>query len=259
MTNQNNRKISKHNNQNVKKTLDVQHSHKLSQMQDFEAKQNESKDNIKEINKKLEHLNQIRKTSGLSDKQFEEYIALTDDRDDLVKELDKAMEQMDEVDYYVNVGSTLFKYYDIIEKGASDDENINKIDVCENSILKFFIKQPDVIEEDEKKDLKDDRASLLERYLVATDDNYIVNQPYEIKDSCKYCSSSNISMLLNDGINYCNDCNSIEYVTVEHDRPSYHQPNFEVTYFAYKRINHLNELKYIPILWIFIVYAKKVL
>jgi hypothetical protein len=47
--------------------------------------------------------------------------------------------------------------------------------------------------------------------------------------------------MLNDGLMYCNDCGSLEHVTVDHDRPSYKDPPCEVTYFAYKRINHLNE------------------
>jgi hypothetical protein len=40
---------------------------------------------------------------------------------------------------------------------------------------------------------------------------------------------------------HCNNCDSIEYILIDHDRPSYKDPPKEISYFSYKRINHLNE------------------
>lgn len=237
------RKGNKLSTQNVnKKTLDIQHSKKLQQIQEYDAKQNEIKECIRHLNNQIDELVELKNTQGLSDEQFNEYLKCIDRRDDLHKELDKLNEKTDEVDYYVNVGSTLFRYYDILEKGINDEETINKIDVNDNSILKFFIKTNDNNPDEQKKDIKDDRASLLEKYLSFIDDNYITNYQVETKDCCQYCGSNNMKMLINDGLNYCNDCSSVEYVTIEHERPSYHQVSYEISYFAYKRINHLNEL-----------------
>lgn len=227
------RKTTKNSNTNVKKTLDIQHSTKVAQIQDFEQRHNELKQKLKQINSQLEELTKLKRTVGLSDKEFDDYIRVVDEKDDLQKEIDGVVEQMNEIDYYVNTGPILFKYYDILEKGAGDEETVNKVDVGENSILKFFIKQPD--DEEEKKDNKDDRASLLDKYLMMTDENHIVNMPQDIKDCCKHCGSSNMYMLPNDGINYCNDCFSMEYITIDHDKPSYRDPPMEVTYFCYKR------------------------
>lgn len=235
------RKTSKTHNNNVKKTLDIQHSTKLAQIHDFDEKEDACKFRIKDLTKRIDGLSQLKRTVGLSDEEFDEFIALTDERDDMQREISKLAEQMDEVDYYVNTGSILFKYYDILEKGAGDEENVNKVDVGENSILKFFIKQSVQTDEEDKKEIRDDRASLLDKYLSMTDDNYVLNTPHDLKECCKYCSSSNMHMLMNDGLNYCNDCFSIEYITIDHDKPSYREPVPEITYFAYKRINHLNE------------------
>lgn len=235
------RKTTKNSNSNVKKTLDTQHSNKVTQINDFEQKEGGYKSRIKELTKHIDSLSQLKRTVGLCDKEFDEYIAWTDERDDLQRELNKLAEQMDEVDYYVNTGSILFQYYDILEKGNNEDEIQNTMDVGENSILKFFMKPTVEGAKEEKKDIKGDRASLLEKYLSMTDDNYVTIAPSDAKECCKYCNSSNIHMLMNDGLNYCNDCFSIEYITIDHDKPSYKEPVPEITYFAYKRINHLNE------------------
>lgn len=47
--------------------------------------------------------------------------------------------------------------------------------------------------------------------------------------------------MLQDGYVYCPTCQSMEYVLVDHDKPSYKDPPKEIAYFAYKRINHFNE------------------
>jgi hypothetical protein len=248
------RKTSKNFNTSVKKTLDIQHSSKVSQIQDFESKFNDLKQQLKRIHSKIDELTKLKKTVGLTDKEFDDYIILIDKRDDIQREVESLSEQMNEVDYYVNTAPILFKYYDILEKGAGDEDNYNKVDVGEKSILKFFIKP--VIEEEEKKDTKDDRASLLDKYLSFTDDNYVNKIPTDINDCCKHCGSSNMFMLPNDGINYCNDCCSVEYITIDHDKPSYKDPPLEVSYFCYKRINHLNECENIYKVWIYFVYAK---
>lgn len=49
------------------------------------------------------------------------------------------------------------------------------------------------------------------------------------------------TVVLQDGCSFCNVCYTVEYIIVDHDRPSYKDPPKEVTFFAYKRINHFNE------------------
>jgi hypothetical protein len=236
-----NRKNLKSNAKPTKKTLDVQHVNKVNSFQDLETKQGNLKVKLQNLNIRLEDLMQLKKTVGLNNDEFNEYIKLIDEQNEIEREIDKLSEQIDEVDYYVNTGSILFQYYDILEKGNQDEEQINKLDVGEKSILNFFIKRDDNHEEEEKKEVKDDRASLLDKYLAATDETYMRSLETDLKDFCRFCGSSNVSLLLNDGQVCCNECHSLESITIDHDRPSYRDPPREITYFAYKRINHLNE------------------
>lgn len=58
---------------------------------------------------------------------------------------------------------------------------------------------------------------------------------------CSHCHSSDFTTLLHEGCVTCNKCFTVEYIIVDHDKPSYKDPPKEMAYFAYKRINHLNE------------------
>lgn len=244
----NNKKNNKTNQNVSKKTLDIQHMNKLSQIQELEDKQQQLKDTNKNLTKQIEELQQLKKENSLSDDQVSELISLLDERLDVNKELEQISQQMNEVDYYIGVGHTLFKYYDIIEKGVKEEEpNVNNI--SNDSILKFFMKsstqetdEQSTPNSNETQGQQENRASLLDKYMSAIDNQHIPQHTsLEVEECCKFCKSKNVCLLWNDGINHCQDCGSIEQVTVEHEKPSYHQSNTEITYFAYKRINHLNE------------------
>lgn len=236
-----NKRNVKQSHTTSKKTLDVQHTSKINEIQDIEEKQQNIKDKIKSINKEIEDLNEQKRNGSITDEQMENLIFLQDEKQDCQKQIEALSEQLNEIDYYVNVGHTLFKYYDIIEKGNNDDESPNNHPVGD-SILKYFVKTTVATETDEPTSQVENRASLLDKYMSSIDRQYLpANRVMEVEDCCKYCSSKNMCLLWSDGLNYCQDCGSIEHVTVEHEKPSYHQSNTEITYFAYKRINHLNE------------------
>jgi hypothetical protein len=224
-----------------KKTLDIQHTSKVNEIQDIEEQQQNMKDKVKIINKEIDTLNELKRNANITDEQMETLIVLQDEKQDYQRQIEALSEQLNEIDYYVNVGHTLFKYYDIIEKGSNDDDNSNNHPIGD-SILKYFVKSNSITENDEPATQTENRASLLDKYMSSIDRHYLPqNRVTEVDECCKYCSSKNMCLLWSDGLNYCQDCGSIEHVTVEHEKPSYHQSNTEITYFAYKRINHLNE------------------
>lgn len=98
----------------------------------------------------------------------------------------------------------------------------------------------------------DDRATLLEKYLACTNTDFIKSDAPEdeaaienaaasLPTPCAHCGSTNRTVMTHDGYIFCNECFTLEYVLVDHEKPSYKDPPKEVTYFAYKRINHFNE------------------
>lgn len=237
--------VKQHSTSISKKTLDIQHNCKLTEFSNHQENINNIKDQIKYLEEKIKSYKE-KQYQGLelSDIDIENMLYLRDQRDSLVKELDVLNEQ-DEVEYFVNTAPILFQYYDIVEKGSSDD--IQSVAVGENSILKFFMSSEEQQEKPKERDetidanKTSDRASLLEKYMWLTDDNYIKQIETEVKEKCIHCSASNRNILLNEGMIHCNNCDSIEYILIDHDRPSYKDPPKEISYFSYKRINHLNE------------------
>ena len=57
---------------------------------------------------------------------------------------------------------------------------------------------------------------------------------------CSKCLVDKITHL-SDGCMICPKCGVISYIIIDSDKPSYKDPPKEISYFAYKRINHFNE------------------
>lgn len=211
----------------TKKTLDTQHTNKLNEFQIKAEKTSELKKLYNEIHESIQSYEEKRKTSPFSSQEQDAYISLIDERESLRKRIDSLENNDDEVDYLINTAPILFKYYDIIEKGKEDD--MIQTSTNDKSILKWFVKNPAPVT-----DVKEDRAALLDKYMAYTDENYSKSHEQETT-TCQNCGSPNMNVLLNDGIMYCDECSCVEYIIVDHDKPSYKESPREVSYFSYKR------------------------
>lgn len=211
----------------MNKTLDAKHNQKMMSF-------TENKIEIKNLKNKLKSLNQeIINASG------EQVIKMKDQILDIQDQI-KQLKRENEIDYLVDTSDILFKYYGIIENGSGNEENIAMNNTkMKNSILKYLM-TPNI---DEKENVEVvDRASLLEKYMSYTDLNFFKEvDASDHKDQCSCCNSTNIMVMMNEGLIICNECNIVEHIIVDHDRPSYKDPPREVTYFSYKRVNHFNE------------------
>ena len=101
----------------------------------------------------------------------------------------------------------------------------------------------------------DDRATLFDKYMnllesdgVRARANLRVNQAKASlafgggqSGQCSFCKGLDRTVKLQEGYVFCNKCHTVEYILVDHEKPSYKDPPKEVAYFAYKRINHFNE------------------
>lgn len=198
---------------------------------------------INDLNVKINSVKHKIQTPEPDESDVSEMLALRDKKQDLERQLTELKER-DEVDYFIDTAPILFQYYDIVEKGSNETPSS---EVPDNSILKFFIKSEacapvEKVQVASNDDLVFvDRASLLDKYLMVTDDNYVKQIEKDTCDTCINCGSTNRNIMLNEGFLHCNDCDHIEYIIIDHDRPSYKDPPKEVSYFSYKRINHLNE------------------
>jgi predicted esterase YcpF (UPF0227 family) len=213
----------------MKKTLDIQHNQRLTEFQSKKEELAHKKESLKDMEIKIKSL------EGKNE-YLDEFLNLLDNKYSLQEEIQCLENACNEIDYYTNTASILFKYYDIVEKG--NDDQITTSKAKENSILKYFMPSPSV---EETKPTQYDRATLLEKYMCVTDSNYIKSQEEYSREKCPVCQSLNRTVMIHDGMIICCDCDSVEFIIVDNERPSYREQPREVTYFSYKRINHLQE------------------
>jgi hypothetical protein len=161
---------------------------------------------------------------------------------ELIYQINLINSKRDEIDYLTNTSEILFNYYDSVENNEFENSNMK-------NILDFFKTEQTHEYEDEnynKNDKNDNddnnnRSKLLETYLSYTDKNYINNNLICNSNICYYCKSKKINNLPHDGLLYCNDCSTVEYIITDNEKPGYKEPPKEISYFSYNRINHFNE------------------
>ena len=209
------------------------------------------------------------------ERQFMEPSALTSANDilvlasrqkleDEIHALEKTIKNLEngtaEADYFLRVGDIVFSYSDAQERIATGEkpvESLIKGRMPANSVYSYFTtevddkstKTNDLIPEVRKASaitntigFKRDKA--LESYLTALNptaiqhENSIASSITENFGNCAICDSE---MLFNETFLDCPQCGYRDYVLVDSEKPSYKDPPREMSYYAYKKINHLNE------------------
>jgi DNA repair exonuclease SbcCD ATPase subunit len=166
-----------------------------------------------------------------------------------------------EMDYFLRVGDILFSYVDAKERIAAGeaplDNCMKKGRMPANSVYSYFSSNVDADEEtvapespvESKKniiinDIGFKRDKALEQYLSALNpdsahhENAIASSITEDYGTCPVC---NTEMFLNETYLDCPDCGYRDMILVDSEKPSYKDPPREMSYYAYKKINHLNE------------------
>ena len=170
-------------------------------------------------------------------------------------------------DYLLETGDLLFDYYDIQEKisqgaigaimqrskrkpgdvlsalesaAAMDDSVPVPATNAEQTLPTPTTK---TLGKKKKEDKPLSRDILLEKYLLKINPEY-VKKTNELDDMSGECTECGTDMMFsqNEAMLYCPECGMTEFILIDSDRPSYKDPPRESSYYAYKRINHFNEL-----------------
>ena len=148
-----------------------------------------------------------------------------------IRELRKELKNNKSIEsnYYNDNLKFLFNYFE--EKKNIDSTNYSKKKIVNS----FFFK--------ETKDKKnyEQNINITNTYLRNVNykslniNSYVVNS-----DTCD-CKGELI-YVEHEGIQICNICGKINSHIIENDKPSYRDPPQEVSFYAYKRINHFREI-----------------
>lgn len=85
--------------------------------------------------------------------------------------------------------------------------------------------------------------TLLSKYLSNVDDAMIDVTTYMIPaDQCKVCTKGELIPYEEEGIVICNKCSHTFPFLIENEKPSYKETPKDVSFYAYKRVNHFKEV-----------------
>ncbi len=208
-------------------TIDSIHNEKIS---NFEL----NKKNIIQLKKDLQLLLDKHKTlskipnNQLSDEDLEKKLIVLDEIKELKKKIEEIESEKSPNKYLLNTSNILFEYYE--KNNENKTEKISVLDLFNN------------------KSNNNNNDNIIDNYLNYVNNTYITkkknnnNNNSEFKD-LYYCNICNNEKIFdsNEGIILCTHCGIQEKILVDTDKPSYKDPPREISYFAYKKINHFNE------------------
>jgi len=205
------------------------------------------------------------KTNTISDKTSEmnnisTIISVSKDKNEILdlnlklksikQDVENIQSNGDIYNYFLDNGEILYKYYDIQDKINSGVEASTKRNNNTSNpgsilaVLEMASKESgdvSVKHSGTGEELK--REKLLEKYLRKVDPSH-VRSCNEIEfESFGNCPTCEIEMIFsaNEANFTCLKCGYQDFVLIDSDKPSYKDPPREVSYYAYKRINHFNE------------------
>lgn len=230
------------NKSKPKTTLDLRHTQHLEKINKINVEIESLEESIRNYNKDCDVYVTLKLERKLTDEEIDKFIALSDSKLLCEQKLEQLRNRYDTEQYYTDACKLLYNYYDLVEKGYDVSENVVE-PLNPNSILNYFNQNKDKQNDaTNKTTTRQSHASLQDQYCAIIDKDYvkhIQNESSIVK--CNFCKSSNVALMTNDGYNLCTDCNAIEYIVIDHEKPSYKDPPKEISNFCYKRGNHLNE------------------
>jgi len=236
---------TKRSNPEARTTLDsIHHSHldklndEIESIEEFELSIQQLKDLHKETHNDVEKI------------KIERQIR------DLKASLDDIRSKKNLYDYFLDTGNILFDYYDMQEKISKGIESRQPA-LGKSKPGSIWAALQEAQEKDgespplavavsdpkQKENLS--RNTLLYKYLQKVDpehakDTSVQNQLQEKYGICDECENEMI-FSANEAVFTCPACGNQEFILVDSDKPSYKDPPREISYYAYKRINHFNE------------------
>ena len=223
-------------------TLDAKHSNITNNFKNENKNINDLKNSLKKYKSKIDKLKK-KTLKKLTLEELDEYYRLDNKINDLKNNIKNIKHRKNEYDYYLNTADVLYKYYSIDSTTKTGNtEYVPSMNNKKSTIVDFFKETPKNNTNIIKKSENINKATLLNNYLKTVDKNsYKHTNLYTQKnDNCPKC---NVEKYLyhNEGMMICPKCGEIEHVVIDSDKPNYKDPPPEISYFAYKRINHFNE------------------
>lgn len=198
-------------------TLDSIHQNLVSSMRETTSNLEDLRKRKEEIQQELDDTLDIYRMTKLQEE---------------LRTIQKRLDQEDPLkDYYLKNADIMLKYYGGGEKAHS----VSTTPADMNTFVKYLsVQTPSDTPAVSKKELYDEFTTRMKL-------NVNLELPEKIAEHCERCNISR-DELSDEGILVCPKCGSEEYMLVVSDFPSFRDPPKERNNYAYKKINHLNEI-----------------
>jgi len=193
----------------------------------------------------------------------DEWRQMSDSIEELRKKISVIKSDDGRIDYFLNVGDMLFKYFDAHESLSKGGVNAaTPMRMPTNSVLSYFTDAAEQMSiQDSQKNVPHkarqkaseidsadglNRDKMLEKYLAVVEPSAIksgIMPGSGIEPGWGSCPTCDVEMTFyqNEAMLGCPRCGHEEFILIDSEKPSYKDPPREITYFAYKKINHFNE------------------
>jgi RNA polymerase-binding transcription factor DksA len=233
---------TKRSNPEARTTLDSLHRVRVQGILEKESELSELKSRLSGIEEK----------EGVTADEIE-YNQLQKQKRDVQKEIERREDSSEILDYFLENGEILYNYYEvqeIIQRDASSSVKRAPTKAKPGSVLAALEtaaategvrEKPQYSSQNTGEILRRDK--LLEQYLQNVHPEHARGANAMEDDTYGECAECEKEMIFsaNEAVFTCTDCGYQQFVLVDSDKPSYKDPPREVSYYAYKRINHFNE------------------
>ena len=205
-------------------TLDSVHQDQVQGLRESGSKHNE-------LNAKLVDLRSQR-TALESSTELTDIVKCSQ-MDSQIREIEQELAQSNPVEeYYMKNMDILLDYYGKQDTASAPSAPLPK---DANTFLKFFVANVPMT------DTGLSKKQMFDEYVARMK---LTNGPEATQLLTEHCSSCNVAReeISSEGILVCPSCGSEEYALVVSDFPSFRDPPKERNNYAYKKINHLNEI-----------------
>ena len=256
-------KLRKKANLEQRVTLQAKHDEKIEYFEERKSIQDNKREELETLKEHISKYNNIQ-NKNLSVDELNKKLELSDKIMELEDELNNDDTIKEDINYLLDTGSILFSYYNQMNEKRVDKKKKKEPTIehlKEKTIVDFFqkkdkpkrnehpLKNVETIRTNNTKDdnnfLKNSSQSkekMYENYSIRIGDEQLLLDQQD-DGSIEHCLSCGVErkLFMSDGKMICPTCGDEKFILIDSDKPSYKEPPRELSYFAYKRINHLNE------------------
>ena len=213
-------------------TVDAKHNTKIKYFKELKKSLPGKKKKLANLKEQYLKLKE-KPLKEFTDEEFVLKNNLEDNIDILEKEVAEIESGKEEKEYYQNTSEILFNYYDNSNKSNQKGQIKEQVNLKSGKTVMDWLNKSNQVNGTSKQDICDN-------YLSLTDPSFVKNVKNNYEDYCIKCNVEKKTHLA-DGCMVCEKCGQVDYIVIDSDKPSYKDPPKEISYFAYKRINHFNE------------------